>query len=139
MWPRSAHAHVVGVGPNVLVGSTVELRMATGGRPASYPGWRRWSASAQSAKPSLLTSGADGCAMTWLLLSTSCICSAVASAGLTPLVSALSKCVGVRLGSAAKPPPVPMISGVSTIHSAVAWVELYGVATVTLLPVETGC
>ena len=41
----------------------------------------------------------------------------------------------VRFGNAANPALVPMISGVSSIHSAVACVELYGTVVVYDPPV----
>src|SRR5437764_14327949 len=40
----------------------------------------------------------------------------------------------VKFGSGANPAFVPMISGVSSIHSAVAWVELYGTVVVNVSP-----
>src|SRR4051794_19481430 len=51
-----------------------------------------------------------------------------------PFVFALSNAGLVRLGSAAKPALVPISSGVSSIHSAVACVELYGTVVVNVWP-----
>jgi hypothetical protein len=77
-------------------------------------------------KPSASGSGADGVPITWLLESIRSISSDVLRFADAPLTVALSKTGEVRSGSAAKPAFVPRMRGVSSIHSAVAWVELYG-------------
>src|SRR5437870_1965906 len=66
--------------------------------------------------------------MTLLVLaSTSWIASDALSPALAPLAVALANGTLPRFGRAVKPAPsVPINSGVSTIHSAVAWVDVYG-------------
>jgi hypothetical protein len=56
-----------------------------------------------------------------------------------PLTVARSNAGEVRLGSAAKPAFVPRSSGVSSIHSAVAWLELYGTVCVNVSFRVTSC
>jgi hypothetical protein len=65
-------------------------------------------------------SGADGVPITWLLESMRSISSDVLRFADAPLTVALSKTGEVRFGSAAKPAFAPRMSGVSSIHSAVA-------------------
>ena len=62
--------------------------------------------------------------ITFPLPSISCISSEVWRFALTPLTVLLVNAGFVRFGSAAKPALVPISSGVSSIHSAVACVEL---------------
>ena len=66
---------------------------------------------------------ADGVPITWPFESISCISSDEVRFAGWPLTVARSKAGVVRFGSAAKPAFVPMIKGVSSIHSAVAWLE----------------
>src|SRR4051794_34438514 len=72
--------------------------------------------------------------MTFPLLSMSWMISDDFRAAACPFVFALSKAGLVRFGSAAKPALVPISSGVSSIHSAVACVELYGTVVVNVWP-----
>jgi hypothetical protein len=65
--------------------------------------------------------GADGEPITLPFESINWISSAALRPALAPLVVAALNGTFVRLGSAARPaPPVPNVSGVSSIHSAVA-------------------
>src|SRR5205807_5281567 len=75
-------------------------------------------------KPSCVALGADGAPMTLPLESMRSICSGVCRFALAPLVLADVKAGLVRFGSATKPAFAPSSSGVSSIHSAVACVEL---------------
>src|SRR3954451_23080354 len=59
--------------------------------------------------------------------------------GAAPLTFAPVNGTVLRLGSAASPALVPMSSGVSSIHSAVACVELYGTVVVNVCPRVTFC
>src|SRR4051794_36463967 len=72
--------------------------------------------------------------MTFPLLSMSWMISDDFRFAACPFVFALSNAGFVRFGSAAKPALVPMSSGVSSIHSAVACVELYGTVVVNVWP-----
>ena len=82
--------------------------------------------------------GADGVPITLPLESISWISSVAFRLAFAPFVVPLVNGVFVRLGNAARPaPPVPNTSGVSSIHSAVACVELYGAVVENDWPVVT--
>src|SRR6185437_6498975 len=90
----------------------------------------------QSLKLSPAGPGADGVATTVPLLVTSCISSIVWKSGVAWLSVALVNPTVPRLGMAARPvPPVPISSGVSSIHSAVSIPEVYGVVVENVWPV----
>jgi hypothetical protein len=81
----------------------------------------QWVAHAQLANPSASRSGADGVPITAPDASTSCSSSLAARWAELPFTVALSKGVTLRLGSDACDAPLePIVSGVSSIHSAVA-------------------
>ena len=77
----------------------------------------------QALKPSASGSGADGAPITLSLESISWISSEESRFAGCPLTVAFSNTGEVRFGSDAKPASVPMSSGVSSIHSAVRWVD----------------
>jgi hypothetical protein len=77
-------------------------------------------------KPSESESGADGVPITFPFESISWISSNCWRFAGCPFTVALSNAGDVSFGSAANPAPVPIRSGVSSIHSAVACEELYG-------------
>ena len=76
-------------------------------------------------KPSRRESGADGVPITRPLPVATKIRSERFRCALAPLTLALSKVVRDRFGSEARPASVPMMSGVSWIHSAVRCVDVY--------------
>ena len=76
-----------------------------------------------SSNPLRAEFGADGTPITLPLESVRSISSAVDSLTAAPLTVPELNAGLVRLGSAAKPALVPISSGVSSIHSAVACVE----------------
>jgi hypothetical protein len=78
-------------------------------------------------KPSTCESGADGLTITLPFESIGCISSDVVRFAEWPLTVPRSKAGVVRFGNAARPAFVPRMSGVSSIHSAVACDELYTV------------
>src|SRR5207248_10526392 len=80
-------------------------------------------AKAQTLNPSASEAGAEGVASGAPLESTSWTSSEDFSLALAPLTVARSKLTVDRLGSGANPPLVPMMRGVSSIHSAVPSVE----------------
>src|SRR5258708_40291414 len=80
----------------------------------------------QAPNPSASESGADGAPITLPFESIRSICSEDVSLTAAPLVVPRSKFGFDRFGSDAKPALVPISSGVSSIHSAVAWVDGYG-------------
>src|SRR5262249_38803635 len=121
----------------LLVQPVVLVRLALGvpARPAREPvvGSRarrredqQLVAHVQALKPSCVAFGADGEPMTLLFASISCICSELTRPAFAPFVVADVNAGSVRFGSAAKPASVPSRSGVSSIHSAVRWVDGYG-------------
>src|SRR3954451_18884158 len=91
-------------------------------------------AQVQAEKPSCVAFGADGAPMTLPFESMRSICSAVTRLALAPFVLAEVNAGLLRFGSAAKPALVPSSSGVSSIHSAVACVELYGMVCLNVQP-----
>ena len=89
-------------------------------------------AQAQASNPLPAALGAEGVPITLLFESMSCICSEVVSLTAAPLIVPELNAGLVRLGSAAKPASVPISSGVSSIHSALACVEGYGTVVVNV-------
>ena len=84
----------------------------------------------QALKPSAVAFGSDGVPITLPFESVSSIFSLATRPAGWPFVVAAVKAGSVSLGSAEKPAFVPIRSGVSSIHSAVACVELYGTVVV---------
>src|SRR5205814_6393175 len=89
-------------------------------------------AQAQTPKPSRSASGADGAPMTWLLLSISWISSDDLRPAGAPLTVPESNAMFDRFGSGARPTVVPISSGASSIHCAVACVDVYGTVVVNV-------
>jgi hypothetical protein len=81
-------------------------------------------AQVQALNPSVSGSGADGAPITLAFESTRSSSSDAFRFAGAPFVVARSNAGVDRFGSAAKPALVPIRSGVSSIHSAVACVEL---------------
>src|SRR5207247_9621321 len=99
---------------------------STGG-PQERRGARQLLAYVQSLNPSVSLSGADGVASTFPLTSTSWIASDAFRPAFAPFVCPRSKVTVESFGSGPTLtfPLLSITTGVSSIHSAVAWVEEY--------------